>query len=272
MEDVDEVIAAHKEGLETLRSHFPGTSRMYGVMDDEFLVRFLIATTTSEAVRRVREMLAWREANQINDIARRIIEEGLRPEGFPHYADVTSRMSLSVWYGYTSTGLPMNFEKIGGVDANEMFKVVSPDQLRQFMLHRLEYVRVILHQQTVATRKLARWCRILDVGGISFSSINRTLVSTIKKFASEMQNHYRECIGHMIVINVNAVFIGVFKVVSVVMNSRMREKVQLHGKHYQEHLEALIAEEDRPSFMGGQRSLTSNMQLELDPKVWENSS
>ncbi|SIO73796.1 CRAL/TRIO domain [Babesia microti strain RI] len=219
-----------------------------GVFDDIFFVRFLRARGFDEGktCKMLDKYFKWRTDFKVNELIKsNFIERMLYvKKHYPHG-----------YHGVDKLGRPMYIERMGVGNVPELMKVLSQEQILQYYVQLYEYLKhVILPACSIAANKCVEQAvTIIDLKGVSVTSINGKTKSLVQGMAKMSQDYFPEILGKMLFVNASSIFSIIWAIVKPLLDSKTIKKVTVISSK-EKSLEALaeLADPDQlPQFLGG---------------------
>eukprot|EP00301_Raphidiophrys_heterophryoidea_P012253 c18670_g1_i1.p1 GENE.c18670_g1_i1~~c18670_g1_i1.p1 ORF type:complete len:293 (-),score=68.86 c18670_g1_i1:271-1092(-) len=262
-ETLTDLFAEQQHNLLLLRSALTTECPDLTIPEDLWLVRYLIFTTVHKAIPRVKELLQWRKAHNVDQIAARIEEENLSPKDFPH-ADVMARCCpQTVLFGYAKDGTPFGFEAGGQHDFASLLYTLTFEQYHEFHLYKFEYIRLLIHKMSQQSGKLVRYHVITDLDGLGMRHANTSFFRWFRIVCTDSQNFYREMVQRVFCPHSNSVFCFVWRMLKPLLSERSAQKVLPLQSDFAELFEVFDSSQ-LPKLIGG--DLANNHFLDFDMK------
>ena len=209
-----------------------------------FLLRFLRARKfhIEDTLKMFNDYLDWRKSINLDNI---MIKE------YP----LTSQVLKLYPRGYhktDKTGRPIYFELISKIKYNEIFKIVSEDELVEMILK--DYEVHLKHRLPMCSKvkglPVEQSLSILDVKDVSLNFALK-VKDFIKKTSNISQNYYPEMLGHLFIVNTSFIFKAIWSIIKGFIDEKTKKKISIEGYDYYNKLKELVNEENIPSFFGG---------------------
>ena len=215
------------------------------------LLRFLRARNldVAKARKMLADALAWRRETGVDAVL------DAPPLASRQDYERAMRIWPSGYHGRDVQGRPVYIERTGDVDLKEAL-VFGADKFVDLHLRGMEYqARVLLPAASLdAGRLVTQMCNVIDVGGLSLSSINGKVISLLQKVGKIDSDNYPENLGVTLVCNAPWAFTVAWKAVSWVLDEKTRAKFVVLSKDKAKmvaKLEEYLGKHNVPAFLGG---------------------
>mmetsp|Transcript_34529 Transcript_34529/g.75587 ORF Transcript_34529/g.75587 Transcript_34529/m.75587 type:complete len:379 (+) Transcript_34529:48-1184(+) len=108
------------------------------------------------------------------------------------------------------------------------------DKFRTFMLAHLEQRAIVLHNLSMEQKRMVKFVDVRDLFGVSAGALLgpiRSFMGFLSALFKEVQDFYPEIIHQARVLNAPAAFSTVFAIISLVLNARMKSKIQIFSSN-----------------------------------------
>lgn len=213
------------------------------------LLRFLIAAEfdVSTARENIRQMKAWREENDIDNLLRWILPEDK--------LKILRRCMPSSYHGNDKEGHPIHLERTGRFQW-EILRHCSAEELVKIHILAQEYQSRVLFPRASAAKgyTVDKMANILDLQGLNLGVLSNLHALNIFKQVQRIdQKYYPEMLSVTYIVNAGWAFRAVWNVLKVVFPARDHGKMKLvpRGEKGLRMLKEVIPEEHIPKFLGG---------------------
>eukprot|EP00004_Rigifila_ramosa_P014550 TRINITY_DN3316_c0_g1_i4.p1 TRINITY_DN3316_c0_g1~~TRINITY_DN3316_c0_g1_i4.p1 ORF type:complete len:317 (-),score=81.12 TRINITY_DN3316_c0_g1_i4:31-915(-) len=246
---ISEMLEQYAGDLQELRGLLG--SELDPEIDDIWMLRFLSRSTPAKAAVRLRAMMAWRKENNMAAIKAKI-EAGMRPCDFPGYAAIARHFPQAAVHKTTRSGMPVTLELYGRADVQKLLEEMTAEEFFVYGLHRLEYLRLLLTNIAKTKGVYKQVCVVSDLGGLGWRHMHMPFINALKVVSLAAEEHYREQVGTVLVLNTNMVFSAIWKIVQPILNERTIAKIKIPAKSETEQvLQTYIDPADTPELLGG---------------------
>lgn len=250
LELISDLLVAHKDDVIEVRRQLTEEGDISNI-DDLWIIRFLIRSNVTKAVRRIKSMLGWRAQHGADEVARRIIQHEMTPKDFPYYDMMVRNFPQNTLFGFTPEGVPFSVEFYGRIQTAQLVSDMTYEQFLEFNLYRLEYIRLILDRISRQTGRLMRLMVVADLAGLGMRQMNATFINYLKRVSADSQEHYREVMGVIFCVNCNSAFTFMWKIIRTALNAQTQEKVNIFGTDFHNTLERVVPRSFLPMELGG---------------------
>jgi len=191
------------------------------------LLRFLIANKSdvSASAEKFRAMLAWRQSNGVDAMRRRIVEDGLTPQDFPHAETVRKYWNMRLFEFYDEEGNPVCWDTMG--DISGMVTELTEDEIKLYMIYFYEWRLLFLHNASVQQNALVGSYEVKDLADVGLSALSPTNLSLLQMIASISSNNYVETTRCVALLNCGWAFSAVWSAVSYIIPERTLAKISI---------------------------------------------
>eukprot|EP00004_Rigifila_ramosa_P014551 TRINITY_DN3316_c0_g1_i5.p1 TRINITY_DN3316_c0_g1~~TRINITY_DN3316_c0_g1_i5.p1 ORF type:complete len:725 (-),score=162.06 TRINITY_DN3316_c0_g1_i5:185-2062(-) len=180
------------------------------------------------------------------------IEAGMRPCDFPGYAAIARHFPQAAVHKTTRSGMPVTLELYGRADVQKLLEEMTAEEFFVYGLHRLEYLRLLLTNIAKTKGVYKQVCVVSDLGGLGWRHMHMPFINALKVVSLAAEEHYREQVGTVLVLNTNMVFSAIWKIVQPILNERTIAKIKIPAKSETEQvLQTYIDPADTPELLGG---------------------
>jgi len=209
--------------------------------------RFLRAENgdRAKAVARWRQTLEWRRQHNVDTILEMPHKKfSVIKQYYPHF-----------FHKRTKNGLPVYFEKLGGIDIAAMEQAgITMEDLLYHYIHITEFLWEVL-----APDPDAQVLTVLDCRGISLKDARGPALQFVRKASAFQQAHYPERSFKMFIINVPSWFSLVWSVVQNFVHKNTRQKIFIYSNdEYKRKLLEFIDADSLPEEYGGRCRCTDD--------------
>ncbi|KAG5464188.1 hypothetical protein LSCM1_00368 [Leishmania martiniquensis] len=233
----------NRELLSRLRDLLP-FSDAYKVSDCDLMYRFLIGNhwSLSAAERGMRNYVQLRKANHLDSI----IGEQLHPTICSVLSPIHKGAPCPV-YGLDKEGLPVLWLSPDASKLVSAMKEFTSEQLLRGQLRSMELGRYACLQ-----RKVDRCTYVINLGGITMSSVNKATLTLLKGVMSLLQVAYPEIMRRLLIFNTGWAVSAAWKVLRPLVDARVQDKIKFDsGPPTLASLQLYIeADQVHPSFGG----------------------
>ena len=154
----------------------------------------------------------------------------------------------------TKEGYPVYFQIMGKLNAEELFKLGTPDEITKYSVKIYEilerdYFKIC---SKLKNKYVHGVFNIIDFRNIKATSLlNKNLLSYIKETFKICQDYYPESLAGCYILNAGLAFRTFYSAVKVFLDSKTREKIKVFGENYKDGLLERIDADCLPTFFGG---------------------
>ena len=211
---------------------------------DWHLHRYLVARRHNihDATVMFVNMLAWRVSFGVDDLAS-------QPQC--PWSDIRASLIPEKVHFVDKEGRPLYIACYGPIDTDKVLSSLTIDMMYVLETYRLEYNARLEEQSSAQVhRRVTQISVILDAKGCTLH--HRHLMKWVDANNHVGQNHYPEFLYQLFIVNIPSFFPTLWNVVKLMLDERVRQKINLLGSHYQEELCAKIGAAQLPREWGGQ--------------------
>ncbi|CAE7413315.1 SEC14 [Symbiodinium microadriaticum] len=222
------------------------------------LLRFLTCTTTlEEAEAMLVACEEWRQKVKIESIMQEW-GESCPDQGSWKLSPKSPRAGLAAEFfaaerlpGTDAFGGPMMLGRHNAADMAGIYREDMATLLENEWVFLLEDMLWSAHAASVKQQRMVRGTTIIDAAGVSLSIVR--YLPTFKPWLVVMNEFYPDLVRAIIVINAPAVFVEIWRVLSVLIAPTTAAKVRIYGSDFVAPLrEHGVDLEILPSYLGGQ--------------------
>lgn len=234
--------------LDQIESHEDITS-------DRRLLRFLRGHKfdMATACQMYKNMLQWRQEQNIDAIREEIISKNLEPKDFPHHGRVVRFLPLHQHHGYDLEGRPVQIKLVGRIDTKKLLSSFQEEEFLRYHIYGMEYSSLLLDQLSKERKSMVRTVLIFDLAGLNMSHVRGSAMDLLRKALKITQDYYPESMHRCYILNAPKVFSMFWQVIKPLLAERTVRKVQVLGSSYQADLLSTIPAESLPVSLGGSR-------------------
>jgi len=212
---------------------------------DATLARYLRHNSWSvaPAVKQMKEYLAWRKANKVDDI--------LNDASFPSFATIRTVIPYA-YHGDDKDGRPIYIEKSGEIATAALADpaIVPPEHLLHSHIYGVELMQRRMYENSLKTGKRVNGITtILDFEGLGFH--HRQCLHVLKTLMDFDNQYYPEYLGKLYIINCPWVGPYLYSAVSVFLSDVIKQRLQIISDNPSEFLLSVIAPDQLPERYGG---------------------
>eukprot|EP00238_Polyblepharides_amylifera_P013976 CAMPEP_0196575660 /NCGR_PEP_ID=MMETSP1081-20130531/5087_1 /TAXON_ID=36882 /ORGANISM="Pyramimonas amylifera, Strain CCMP720" /LENGTH=367 /DNA_ID=CAMNT_0041894027 /DNA_START=392 /DNA_END=1495 /DNA_ORIENTATION=+ len=223
---------------------------VYGGDEDATLLRFLRARKLdiAKSLIMLQDTIAWREKEGVNNILTEVIPE--------ETLAVLYRHTRGCNRGYDRQDRPVYFDRPGCMDVPAILEEgVSTDMFLRKHIQEMEYSghHTYFQASMRAGRTIDQTVMVMDVSGVKLSNFTATVRETFGRLMAIDQDNYPESNAATYIINSGYIFSTIFSAVSLFLDVRTRQKVNVLGnsKKDRQRLDAVMDLSQIPEFCGG---------------------
>ena len=217
------------------------------LLDNDFLILFLRARklNVKKATRMLMDYYHFKAKMNLDNLySNYIFKEKYKLQLlFPHG-----------FHKITKEGYPVYFQIMGKLNAEELFKLGTPDEITKYsvkiydILER-DYFKIC---SKLKNKYVHGVFNIIDFRNIKATSLlNKNLLSYIKETFKICQDYYPESLAGCYILNAGLAFRTFYSAVKVFLDSKTREKIKVFGENYKDGLLERIDADCLPTFFGG---------------------
>ena len=154
----------------------------------------------------------------------------------------------------TKEGYPVYFQIMGKLNAEELFKLGTPDEITKYSVKIYEILERDYFKICSKLKKkyVHGVFNIIDFRNIKATSLlNKNLLSYIKETFKICQDYYPESLAGCYILNAGLAFRTFYSAVKVFLDSKTREKIKVFGENYKDGLLERIDADCLPKYFGG---------------------
>ena len=217
------------------------------LLDNDFLILFLRARklNVKKATRMLMDYYHFKAKMNLDNLySNYIFKEKYKLQLlFPHG-----------FHKITKEGYPVYFQIMGKLNAEELFKLGTPDEITKYSVKIYEilerdYFKIC---SKLKNKYVHGVFNIIDFRNIKATSLlNKNLLSYIKETFKICQDYYPESLAGCYILNAGLAFRTFYSAVKVFLDSKTREKIKVFGEKYKDGLLERIDADCLPTFFGG---------------------
>ena len=217
------------------------------LLDNDFLILFLRARklNVKKATRMLMDYYHFKAKMNLDNLySNYIFKEKYKLQLlFPHG-----------FHKITKEGYPVYFQIMGKLNAEELFKLGTPDEITKYSVKIYEilerdYFKIC---SKLKNKYVHGVFNIIDFRNIKATSLlNKNLLSYIKETFKICQDYYPESLAGCYILNAGLAFRTFYSAVKVFLDSKTREKIKVFGENYKDGLLERIDADCLPTFFGG---------------------
>ena len=217
------------------------------LLDNDFLIHFLRARKLNikKATRMILDYYHWKAKMNLDYLySNYIFKEKYRLQLlFPHG-----------FHKMTKDGNPVYFQIMGHLNADELFKLGTPEEITRYSVKIYEQLERDLFKlcSTIKDTYIHGVFNIIDFNGINSSILNKKLISYVKETFKICQDYYPESLAGCYVLNANLLFRSFYSAVKIFLDAKTKEKIKVFGTDYKTGLLEKIDSQNLPKFFGGE--------------------
>ena len=217
------------------------------LLDNDFLILFLRARklNVKKATRMLMDYYHFKAKMNLDNLySNYIFKEKYKLQLlFPHG-----------FHKITKEGYPVYFQIMGKLNAEELFKLGTPDEITKYSVKIYEilerdYFKIC---SKLKNKYVHGVFNIIDFRNIKATSLlNKNLLSYIKETFKICQDYYPESLAGCYILNAGLAFRTFYSAVKVFLDSKTREKIKVFGENYKVGLLERIDADCLPTYFGG---------------------
>ena len=217
------------------------------LLDNDFLILFLRARklNVKKATRMLMDYYHFKAKMNLDNLySNYIFKEKYKLQLlFPHG-----------FHKITKEGYPVYFQIMGKLNAEELFKLGTPDEITKYSVKIYEilerdYFKIC---SKLKNKYVHGVFNIIDFRNIKATSLlNKNLLSYIKETFKICQDYYPESLAGCYILNAGLAFRTFYSAVKVFLDSKTRENIKVFGENYKDGLLERIDADCLPTFFGG---------------------
>ena len=217
------------------------------LLDNDFLILFLRARklNVKKATRMLMDYYHFKAKMNLDNLySNYIFKEKYKLQLlFPHG-----------FHKITKEGYPVYFQIMGKLNAEELFKLGTPDEITKYSVKIYEilerdYFKIC---SKLKNKYVHGVFNIIDFRNIKATSLlNKNLLSYIKETFKICQDYYPESLAGCYILNAGLAFRTFYSAVKVFLDSKTREKIKVFGENYKDGLLERIDADCLPTYFGG---------------------
>ncbi|CAJ1389052.1 unnamed protein product [Effrenium voratum] len=213
--------------------------------------------TCTESLEEAQEMIlkaqAWRHEAKVDSIMEewgQLGKDGWQLEPKSPRARAAAELFAAERLPDDALGGPVMLGRFSSVDMPGISRENLAELLQNQWVFMLEDMLHSAHVASVKKQRLVRGSTIIDASGLRLSVIQ--YIAEYKPWLDIMNNDYPDLVRSVVVLNAPAVFVQIWKVLSVLISPLTREKVRIVGSDYTQLLQEQGLDLDSlPVFLGG---------------------
>lgn len=216
----------------------------YKVSDCDLMYRFLIGKhwNVASTEKGMREYARLRKSDGLNNIIGERLHPAICSALSPMYKDEPCPI-----YGLDKEGLPVLWLSPDPDKFMAAMKEFTSEQLLRFQLRSMEMSRHVCLQ-----RRVDRCTYVIDLGGITLSSVNKATLAFLKGVMNLLQVAYPEIMRRLLIFNTGWAVSAAWKVLRPLVDVRVQDKIKFESgpptlAALQQYIEA---DQVHPSFGG----------------------
>ncbi|KFM72119.1 SEC14-like protein 4, partial [Stegodyphus mimosarum] len=245
---MDELTPKQKEALDELKSRI--VDEVNPDMKDDFYLylRFLRARdfNVNLAEDMLRNHLAWRKANQIDNII-----TDFAP------AKVVIKYLPFTRIGFDKDGCPVRYFAFGNMDSKGILKSVKRNECIRGIIQCFEDDVAAMKEQSKKIEKpVQQWTYIFNFDGYTFAkATHKPTLETLIALFMQYEANYPERLKAAYIINASVYFSIAFSIIKPLLSGATLKKITIYGKDgWKNELLKTIDPEVLPAFLGGDRT------------------
>ena len=150
-------------------------------------------------------------------------------------------------------GEPIFIQILGQLKINDIDKIMKEPLLTKYIIYKLNelenhiFPKCSLHYK----RKIDKIFVIIDLMGLTTSSMNKKVYNFITKQFNIVSNYFPGILGSLYFINTGFIFRTIWSTCKYLYSSTTRNKIKLLGFKYKNELLSKIRDKDLPKLFGG---------------------
>jgi len=215
---------------------------------DDYISRWFVARAwdVEDAVDLFTNSMTWRKENDVDNIL----------EWYPlseNYKKMWEYWPCSKEIYYTKEGWPVYYERIGIVDFQHLFTIVTAKDLVNFHIFEAEKREKMRLQMEKEKGFTVGTVFIHDYTNLGMRHMNTEALSVINKLSQIDQYNYPESVRKSFEINTPIVFNMLFNIVAKLLDPGLVAKLIFYSNDFKDHLLSFIPEDQLPDWAGGTR-------------------
>ena len=157
-------------------------------------------------------------------------------------------------YNYTKQGNPIYYQRSKKLDMSRLEELANLDNMATGMINTFERrIRIIFPIASEKfQKKITKNVVVMDLDGIPLMKVMNSKFRDLSKFGSTFSsNNYPDILEKMFIINAPYIFKGVYAVVSLWLDEKIKSKISIHSDNASKTLKELIDVELIPRDYGG---------------------
>ena len=217
------------------------------LLNDDLLIHFLRARKSNikKAVKMITDYLKWKEKINLDNIySNYIFKQKHQVEYiFPHGFHKT-----------TKNGNPINFQIIGMLNPEELFKIATHEELITHAIQMYETIERDLYR--ICSNTFGKYIHgtfaIMDFKGITKALLNKKIFSYLKDNTKICQDYFPESMEGCYILNAGMIFRALYSTCKVFIDAKTKKKIKVFANNYQNDLLQIIDSKNLPTFWGGE--------------------
>ncbi|XP_035214971.1 SEC14-like protein 2 isoform X2 [Stegodyphus dumicola] len=272
---MDELTPKQKEALDVLKSRI--VDEVNPEMKDDFYLylRFLRARdfNVNLAEDMLRNHLAWRKANQIDNIITdfapakkngQIESSAISEIKYESGSELRkSRIAVAIKYlpftriGFDKDGCPVRYFAFGNMDSKGILKSVKRNECIRGIIQCFEEdVAAMKEQSKKIGKPVQQWTYIFNFDGYTFAkATHKPTLETLIALFVQYEANYPERLKAAYIINASVYFSIAFSIIKPLLSGATLKKITIYGRDgWKNELLKTIDPEVLPAFLGGDRT------------------
>eukprot|EP01012_Entosiphon_sulcatum_P017069 TRINITY_DN218_c0_g1_i3.p1 TRINITY_DN218_c0_g1~~TRINITY_DN218_c0_g1_i3.p1 ORF type:complete len:276 (+),score=73.80 TRINITY_DN218_c0_g1_i3:234-1061(+) len=234
-----ETTANHKQCLERLQAAMSGTviADPFKLSDEDLMYRFLIAAKydVAAAETSLRGYLQWRQESRTDAVFTEQFDPKI-PQLYP-----------CGFCGVDKEGHPLYYERPSQDSLRELIKLFTQEDLLRWHMMCQERCRELFRH--MGTDRISV---VVDCAGIGMSiAADMKALGLLKALSVQDQRVYPETMRFMFVINAPFAVTTVWKIVSPLLDERVRKKIHIFGGNWLAQIQEYVDPSQLPTDYGG---------------------
>ncbi|OLY82944.1 Phosphatidylinositol/phosphatidylcholine transfer protein SFH11 [Smittium mucronatum] len=157
------------------------------------------------------------------------------------------------WHKVDRSGNPIYIDRLGYYDVKGIPKKITIEELLENHYLLQEFCRrsIMTSCSKTAGKEISKQTVIFDLSGVGLGMLHRPALNMLSEMLKNDQLYFPESMIHTFFINVPTVFVTLWAVVKVWLDSRVLSKITIAGKNYKETLLKYIDADNLPVMYGG---------------------
>lgn len=246
----DQFTNKEKEALIQIKSELSNETEFASsdmLNDDNRLICFLRARKLDipKSKKMILKYLNWYKDNNINNI-------------YLNYVwDKQDEFTLFYPHGFHKTaksGEPILLQALGHLKVNKLFKTFTLDSIVRNAIKQYETMQrdIFPKCSQVAQKYIHSVISIIDLRKLGKEILNNKIYALLQIILEVCQDYYPESLGNIFIINTGFAFKVMYTVVKTFIDKKTTSKIKIHGKKYNDALNAVVSKENLPDLFGGE--------------------